>query len=183
MNLAPRLTLVVKAAADPLLTAQPLRQVIAGIRPDVPVTRFRTVDEVFSDSVSTPRSTMWLLFSFAALALLLSSVGIYAVVAYTVAQRKREIGIRMALGARAHDILRGILSRSLIVTSVGLGMGLAGALAATRVLRSLLFQITATDTVTFVAMPVILLAVSLIATYVPARRAARVDPAITVRYE
>jgi len=183
LNIAPRMTLLVKTAGDPLLTAEPLRQLVAAIRPDVPVSQIRSMEEVISDSLTTPRSTMWLLFSFAALALLLSSVGIYAVVAYTVAQRTREIGIRMALGARAQEIVRGILGRSLMVTGAGLAMGIAGAFAATRVLRSFLFHVTATDTVTFVAMPLALLAVAMLATYVPARRASRVDPAVTLRYE
>jgi len=177
------MTLLVKTAGDPLLVAQPLRQLVAAIRDDVPFTQVRSLEEVISDSLATPRSTMWLLFSFATLALLLSSVGIYAVVAYSVAQRTREIGIRVALGARAEEIVRGILGRSLLVTCAGLAMGLAGAFAVTRVLRSLLFHVTATDTITFVAMPLILLAVALIATYVPARRASRVDPAVALRYE
>jgi putative ABC transport system permease protein len=183
LSIVPRMTLLVKTAGDPLLEAQPLRQVVAAIRDDVPFTQVRSMEEVISDSLTTPRSTMWLLFSFATLALVLSSVGIYAVVAYTVAQRTREIGIRMALGARAQEIVRGILGRSLAVTGAGLAMGLAGAFAATRVLRSFLFHVTATDTFTFVAMPLVLLAVALIATWVPARRASRVDPAVTLRYE
>ena len=147
------------------------------------MTQIRTMDAVISQSVSTPRSTMWLLFSFAALALLLSSVGVYAVVAHGVAQRTREIGIRIALGARGQDVVGGILGRSLVVTCTGVAMGIAGAFATTRVLRTFLFGVITTDAITFAAMPLILLAVALAATYVPARRAARVDPAVTLRYE
>ena len=184
LNNGPRMTVVLRTAGpDPLLASQPLRQAVSSIRPDVPVTQFRTMDEVISESLSTPRSTMWLLFSFAALALVLSSVGIYAVVAHTVAQRTREIGIRMALGARAREIVVRILGRSLAVTAAGLAFGMAGAFAATRVLRSFLFHVTATDAVTFAAVPAVLLLVALLATYIPARRASRVDPATTLRYE
>jgi len=183
LNIVPRMTLLVKTAGDPLAVAQPLRRVVASVRGDVPFTQVRGMEEVISDSLATPRTTMWLLFSFAMLALLLSSVGIYAVVAYTVAERTREIGIRMALGARGTEIVRGILGRSLAVTGARLAVGLAGAFAVTRVLGSFLFQVTATDTLTFVAMPLVLLGVALIATYVPAHRGSRVDPAITLRYE
>ena len=183
VNLGPRMTVVLRTAGSPLLFAEPLRRLVAEIRHDVPVTQLRTMDEVISQSVNTPRSTMWLLFSFAALALLLSAVGIYAVVAYAAAQKRREIGIRIALGARPRDILRGILARSLTVASIGLAFGLVGAYAGTRVLRSLLFQVAPHDVVTFIAMPLVLLLVALCATYVPARRAARVDPAVTLRNE
>lgn len=178
---ASRARLVRQLLTESLLLA--FEKTVGEIRRDVPVAQIRTMDEVVSESVSTPRSTMWLLFSFAALALLLSSVGIYAVLAYTVAQRTREIGIRIALGARAEAILRGILGRSLVVTSVGLAVGIAGAYAATRALRTLLFQVAPHDVATFIAMPAVLLAVALLATYVPARRAARVDPAVTPRYK
>ncbi len=179
----PRMSLVLTTSSDPLRLVEALRQLVQSIQPDVPVTQMRPMEEVVSESVNTPRSMTWLLFSFAALALLLSAVGTYAVIAYTVAQRTREIGIRVALGAKSRDILRGILARGFAVTAAGLAVGVAGALAATRVLRSMLFQVTTTDVFTFVAMPLVLLVVAMLATYVPARRAAKVDPAITLRYE
>jgi predicted permease len=183
VNLGPTMSVVLKTTKDPMLLAEPLRRLVADIRRDVPVTQVRDIDEVISQSVDTPRSTMWLLFSFAALALLLSAVGIYAVVAYTVAQRTREIGIRIALGARARDVVRGILAWSLTVASAGLALGIAGAWAVTRVLRSLLFEVTPHDTVTFIATPLLLLFVVLLAAYAPARRASRVDPMVALRNE
>ena len=183
VNVSPRMNLVLKTAGDPLALIQPFRRVVSQIRQDVPVTETRTLDEVISESVNTPRSTMWLLFSFATLATVLSSVGIYAIVAYTVAQRTREIGIRMALGAQAQDILQGILARSLVITSTGLAVGVGAAYASTRLLRTLLFQVTSHDLVTFIAMPTLLLILALVATYIPARRATKISPVLALRYE
>ncbi len=174
VNVSPRMNVVLKTAGDPLALVQPFRRLVSEIRQDVPVTETRTMDEVMSESVSTPRSTMWLLFSFAALAMVLSSVGIYAIITYTVAQRTREIGIRMALGARERDILQGILAHSLAITSVGLAIGVGAAYASTRVMRTLLFQVTSHDLVTFIAIPTLLLTLALVATYIPARRATKV---------
>lgn len=180
---SPRMSIVVKTVADPLKLIAALRQTIAQIRPDVPVTEMRTMEEVVSDSVSTPRSTMWLLLSFAALALALSLIGVYAIISYAVAQRTHEIGIRMALGARARDVLLGILVRSLSTALIGLAVGIGVAYATTKVMTTLLFQVAAHDPVTFTAIPMGLLLLVLFATYIPARRATKVDPLVALRHE
>lgn len=183
VNVSPRMNLVLKTVANPLALVQPFRRLVSAIRQDVPVTETRTMDEVISESVSTPRSTMWLLFSFAVLAMVLSSVGIYAIITYTVAQRTREIGIRMALGARAQDIMQGILTHSLVIISMGLAIGLGAAYASTHVMRTLLFQVTSHDLATYIAIPTLLLTLALVATYIPARRATRVNPVLALRHE
>jgi putative ABC transport system permease protein len=175
------MAIVVRTNRDPYGIATPLRQIVADLGPDAPVTQVRTMEEVVSASLITPRSTMWLFSTFAGLALLLSATGIYAVVSYAVVQRTREFGIRMALGARPKDIRRGVLRRSLTLGCAGLALGVTTALGATRVLRSLLFDITATDLITFASMPLLLLLVVLIASYLPARRASGVDPTVALR--
>jgi predicted permease len=182
-NLSPRLAVVLKTGVDPLSLSAPFRRLVSEIHKDVPVTEIRNMEEVISQSVSTSRSTLWLFLSFAALALVLSSVGIYAMFAYTVAQRTREIGIRMALGAPGKDIVQGILAHSFIITSIGLMVGIAAAYASTRFLRSLLFLVPSHDVVTFIAIPTLLLVFALVATYVPARRATKVDPVLALRHE
>jgi putative ABC transport system permease protein len=182
-NLSPRMTVILKTGVDPLTLSAPFRRVVSEIHQDVPVTEVRNMEEVISQSVSTPRSTLRLFFSLAALALVLSSVGIYAMFAYTAAQRTREIGIRMALGAPRREIMQGILAHSFVITSIGLMVGIAAAYASTRFLRSLLFLVPFHDVVTFIATPTLLLLLALIATYVPARRATKVDPALALRHE
>jgi ABC-type antimicrobial peptide transport system permease subunit len=177
------MAVIIKTTKNPLSMIEPLRRTVEQIRKDVPVTETRTMEEVVSQSVSTPRSTMWVLFSFAALALLLSSIGTYSVVAYTVAQRTREFGIRMALGGSARTILLQILGRSFVIASLGVALGIAIAYPATWSMRALLFQVTPHDWTTFVAMPALLLAIALIAAYVPARRATKIDPMAALRYE
>jgi predicted permease len=180
-NVESQMAIVVRTNRGPYEIATPLRRIVAELRPDAPVTQVRVMEEVVSASLTTPRSTMWLFSTFAALALLLSATGIYAVVSYAVAQRTREFGIRMALGARPKDIRRGVLSRSLALGCAGLALGVTAALGVTRVLRSLLFDITATDLITFASMPLLLLMVVLIASYLPARRASGVDPTVALR--
>jgi putative ABC transport system permease protein len=141
------------------------------------------MEEVVSASLIAPRSTMWLLSAFAALALLLSATGVYAVASYAVAQRTRELGVRIALGAQRRDILGGVIGRSLALGGIGLALGVAAALGATRALGSLLYEVPATDVITFASMPLLLLAVMVVASYLPARRASRVDPTVALRGE
>jgi putative ABC transport system permease protein len=136
-----------------------------------------------SDSVAPRRSNAILLGAFAAVALVLASVGVYGVIAYSVTQRVREIGIRIALGAESGDVIKLIVGRGLALVSVGIVLGLAGALALTRVMSSLLYGVRATDALTFALVTFLLIGVSLLASYIPARRAARVDPMVALRNE
>ncbi len=141
------------------------------------------MDEAFADSVSRPRFQLVLLLVFAGMAVLLAGIGIYGVVSYSVSQRTQEIGIRVALGARAGDVSRLVLGEGLLLSGLGVAIGLAGAIVFTRVLRSLLFEVTPTDPVTLGSVAVLLLAVSAAATLFPARRATRVDAMVALRYE
>ena len=150
---------------------------------ELPMFNVRTMDEYVGASLGRSRFDTLLLSLFAALALALTMVGIYGVMAYTVAQRTREIGIRIALGARRNDVLRMVLGRSFVITGLGLLIGTVGALGLTRFLSGLLYQVTPMDPLTFAGVPVLLGAISLLASYLPAWRAARVDPMVALRYE
>ena len=149
----------------------------------MPVSQLATLEDTFAASLAPQRFLAWLLGTFAALALLLGSVGIYSVMAYMVSRRTREIGIRMALGASPADVMRATMRRGLALTAAGLALGLAGALAASRALTSLLFEISPTDPVTLGVVATLLAGAALFACYWPARRATRVDPMVTLRYE
>ena len=175
--------LVVRTSADPMTLAPLVREEIRAIDPDQPVANVRTMNEVLGEETLQRRMGTTLLGIFAALALGLACLGIYGVLAYFVVQHTPEIGVRVALGAKAADILRLVLGRSAILVAVGLVTGLCGALALSRVIRSLLFDVSATDPATFVAVALTLGAVSFLASYVPARRAATIDPAIALRSE
>ena len=141
------------------------------------------MDDVFSASVAKTRLVMLLFGVFSMFALLLASIGIYGVIAYSVAQRTHEIGIRLALGAQTRDVLRMIITQGMILALIGAGLGLAGAFAATRVMRRLLYGVSPTDPLIFVGVSLLLTVVALLACYIPARRATKVDPMIALRYE
>jgi putative ABC transport system permease protein len=174
---------VVRFQGDPAGLAPAVQQVVRGLDPTVPVESFSTMESLVERSSKPLRSAMWLLGLFAATALVLSAVGIYGVVAYAVERRTREIGIRIALGAQARDVVRMFLRQGLFLTLAGLVLGVAGALAATRVLSSVLYGIKPTDPATFAVVAAFFTAVALAASWLPARRAARVDPMTTLRHE
>jgi len=157
--------------------------VVRGLDPEIPVARPATLDEVLARSISEPRFYMVLLGTFAAMAVLLAALGIFGVMSYAVVQRSREIGIRVALGAHPRDVLRMVLRHALVLSVIGVAAGLAVALALSRAIGSLLFQLSPTDPATLAAVALLLTAVALLASWLPARRATRVDPLIALRSE
>lgn len=174
---------VVRSDGDPGHLAGTLSQEVHQIDRELPLFDVRTMEQLVSRSVSEPRFNMILLTFFSGLALALASVGIYGVMACSVSERTREIGIRMALGAEARDVLKLVLRQGAALTVAGVGLGLLAALAATRVIASFLFGVSATDPATFAGIGLMLGAVALLACYIPARRATKVDPIVALRYE
>jgi predicted permease len=177
------LTLVARTAGDPALVAGPVRRVLHAADPDLAVAEVRTMRQVVDRSVAQPRFTMLLLVVFGGVALVLATVGVYGVISYSVAQRAREMGIRVALGARRADVARLVLGQGLSLAGIGVLLGVVGALAVTRLLASLLFGVSATDPATFSAITLLLLGVAALASLVPARRATRADPMEAMRAE
>src|SRR4051794_30583631 len=174
---------VVRAANKSAQLEGPIRNAVRELDPSLPVYNSRSMSELVSKSMVQPRFLALLLATFSGIALFLAAIGIYGVMAYTVAQRTQEIGVRMALGARPLHVLRLIFGQSLGMLLIGIVIGLAGALALTRLMRTLLFEVTATDPLTYVSVIGLLTVVALLACYIPARRAAKVDPLIALRYE
>ena len=170
------MALVIRTAGDPAAFATTLRREVQGLDKDQPVYNVRSFDDVVLNSLGTRRVSMQLFTVFACAALLLAAVGIYGVMAYSVTQRTHEIGIRMALGAQKSDVLRLILGQGMVLTGFGVLIGIAGALALTRVMGSLLFGVRADDPLTFAAISLLILGVALLACFIPARRAAKLDP-------
>jgi putative ABC transport system permease protein len=177
------MSLIVRSAADPGTLVNAVRKVAAELDPGVVVADVRTMDQVIADRVSWRRTIMLLISAFAGLALTLAAVGLYGIMAYTVVQRRHEIGIRIALGASAANVLRGTLKEAGILTLIGVGLGVLGSLALTRLLASILFGLTATDPATFTAATLLMVAVTTIASWLPARRASSVEPMAALRHE
>jgi putative ABC transport system permease protein len=175
--------LVVRSSTEPSSLVGAVRATIAARDKDLPVYRVTTMDQLVSDSLAQRRFAMFLLGVFAGLALVLAVVGIYGVMSYMVAQRTHEIGVRMALGAQISDVLKLVLGHGMVLVLIGVALGLAGAFALTRLMSALLFGVSATDPITFTGVSVILAGVALIACLVPARRAAKVNPMVALRYE
>jgi putative ABC transport system permease protein len=177
------MTLAVRTAGDPMMLAGPVRAAVAELDPELPLARVATLDGLVGASVAERRFHMLLLAVFSALALMLAAIGIYGVVTYLVSQRAREFGVRLALGAQRRDVLRMVLGEGARITAAGAVLGLVGALATTRVLAALLYEISPTDAPTFAAVTAVLVAVALAACYLPARRATRIDPVVSLRAE
>jgi putative ABC transport system permease protein len=177
------MTVVARTQSDPASMAQTVKQQIWKIDSQLPVTKVQTMSEVAAASFAGRRLNMSLLAIFAALALVLAAVGIYGVMSYSVTQRTQEIGIRMALGARAADVLKLIIKNGMTLILIGVCIGLGDAVALTRLLTTLLFGVAPTNTVTFIAVSLVLIVVALLACYIPARRATKVDPLVALRYE
>jgi putative ABC transport system permease protein len=178
-----QMAIVVRSTVEPESVAAALRQAVAEVDPTVPVSEVKTMEHIVSESVTQPRFNLFLLGMFSTIALLLSVAGIYGVTAYTVTQRTHELGIRMALGAQIGDVLRMILGQGMAVIGIGVVIGLAAAFGLMRLMKSLLFGVTATDPLTFVGITAVLIAAGLLACYIPARRATKVDPLEALRYE
>jgi putative ABC transport system permease protein len=177
------MSLVIRSASARLPMVQAVRQAVASVDSQQPIFGIETMEQYISGSVSDQRLAAFLLGMFALLALVLAAIGIYGVISYSVTQRTHEIGIRIALGASRRDVLRLVLGRSLTLALVGIGIGVAAALGLTRLMTSLLYEVKPADPATYVAVSVVLVAVALAASYLPARRAMKVDPVEALRWE
>jgi len=180
-NMSP--SFAVRTDGDPLLAASSIRSVLKQIDKDIPMARVMTMEDTVSNSVAQPRLETILLGLFGALALILASVGIYGVLAYSVSQRTSEIGIRMALGASRSSVLGMVLGQGLRLTAIGMAIGFVLAVALTRLMASILFSVSPTDPATFAAVFLVLAVIAMLACYLPARRATKVDPLVALRYE
>jgi len=177
------ITLLVRSSSKAESLIEPITAEVRALDSELPLTNIKTLEQYRSDAVALPRFNTWLLSLFAALAFLLTTVGLYSVISYSVTQRTNEIGIRVALGASARDILKLVIGQGLKLTVGGVALGLLGALALTRLMKSMLFEVSATDPTTFVSVAVTLTVVAILACWLPGRRAAKVDPAIALRHE
>jgi putative ABC transport system permease protein len=179
---APR-DLVIRTSVEPSSLAAAVRREIHAVDPNLPISNVRTLDEILGEETATRELEMTLVTAFSALALLLSGLGIYGVLSYFVAQHTPEIGVQVALGAQSGNILGVVLKKGMLLAVTGVGIGWIAALGLTRLMQSLLFEVSATDPLTFAAVAALLIAVALLASYVPARRAMKVDPIVALRYE
>ncbi len=176
------ITLTMLGDADPRLVTSAARGILQDLDPEMPA-KFRTLAQVYAASLGSRRFNVLLIGLFAISALLLATAGVFGVMAYSVSRRTREIGVRVALGAGAGDVLRMILGQGLRTISIGVAIGIAGALVLTRAVASLLFGVTATDPLTFGAVTLLLAGAALAACYFPARRATKVDPMVALRHD
>ena len=177
------MSLVARSPGGAGAVASAVRAEIHALDPELPVERARPLTEVVHASVAEPRFRTMLLSGFAITALLLAAIGVYGLISYSVAQRTREIGIRVALGAGPRQVLNPIVREGMTLALIGVGLGLVGAAAATRLISSFLFGVEPTDPLTFSAVALLLLFVALLASYIPSRRALRVDPLVALRAE
>jgi ABC-type antimicrobial peptide transport system permease subunit len=174
---------VLRTKTDPSAMTASVRDAIHSVDPDLPLADVTTLDAIVGNSMAQPRFSLLLLGSFAAIALLLASIGLYGVISYSVAQRTQEIGIRTALGAQRHNVFGMILREGVQLVGLGIVIGIAVALGVTQIMAGFLYGVRPQDPLTFLAVALVLMAVALIACYVPARRATRVDPMMALRYE
>jgi putative ABC transport system permease protein len=177
------ISLLVRPKGEPQMVTAALKQAVATIDKDLGVAGLTTLDVTVADAMAERRLLMTLLGVFAGLALLMASIGIYGVIAYSVSRRTHEIGIRMALGAEGRDVLRLVVWQGLKLTLLGVAVGLLASFALTQLMEKLLFEIKPTDPWTFVVLPVLLIVVALLAIYFPARRATRINPMVALRHE
>jgi putative ABC transport system permease protein len=177
------MTIAVRTASDDLQIATQLRETVAALNHEVPISEVRAMGAVVSEAVSAPASTTSLFIAFAAVALLLGIIGVYGVLSFLVAQRTREIGLRIALGAQRGDVLYLIMKEGAKFSLAGIAVGLIGALLVTRLMSSELYGVSPFDPLTYVGVAVVMAAVTLLACYIPTRRAMRVDPMVALRYE
>lgn len=177
------MTVIVKGQSDPNQLISSLRQQVKAVDPDQPIYNIRTMNEIRSESVASERLNLTLLSIFAGIALVLAVVGIYGVMSYTVTQRTHEIGIRMAIGAQPRDVFKMVIGQGMLLALIGVGLGLIGAFALTRLMATMLFDVAPTDPATFAVIAVLLTSVALLACFIPGRRATKVDPVISLRYE
>jgi putative ABC transport system permease protein len=177
------MNVVVRTHGDPASLTGAIRKEVRAIDPDQPIAAMRTMNEWMDTAVAGSRYRTALLALFAFVALVLASTGIYGVMSYSVSQRTHEIGVRMALGARREDVMRMVVRQGMTLVMVGVGLGILGAIALTRLMSTLLFGVTAKDPLTFVAVATLLTLVAFVACYLPARRATKVDPLVALRYE
>jgi putative ABC transport system permease protein len=182
-SISPGMTLIIHTSVEPLSLSTAVRQAVQAADKDQPVHDVRTMQQIVADSMARRRFALVLLAGFAVLALLLTTVGVYGVVSYSVSRRTYEIGIRMALGAARQDVFKLVIGQGLAPTMIGVVVGLIGAFALTRLMSSLLFAVTATDPVTLVGVSLLLTGAALLACYIPARRATKIDPMVALRYE
>jgi putative ABC transport system permease protein len=175
--------IAVRTEGEPLNSVAAIREEIGSVDKDLPLSNIKTMEQLLAESVTEPKALTTLFGLFGGVALVLASIGIYGVMSYTVSQRRRELGIRLALGAQKNQVLQLVIGQGVKLAVVGVGLGLLASFALTRLMESLLFGVSATDLVTFTVVALILTGVALVACLVPALRASRTDPMVALRYE
>ena len=177
------LSLAAQTSVPPETVVPAIREQVRSLDPDQPITAVRSVDELLSRALSQTKFSLWLIGLFAGLGLLLAAIGIYGVMVTAVAQRTHEIGLRMALGAQGRDVLWLVIRQGMFPVLIGVAAGLGAAIGLTRLMATLLFEVSATDPLTLALITLLLTVVALVACYIPARRATKVDPLVALRYE